>query len=142
MSGLAPRLTDPPHFTQIPPSPPLPLGRRFSGSKRTANAVHPGVVRTNLDRNNLVGRILYRIVGPILVKNVAAGAATQMFVATHPAVAAESGKYFADCMITPSRPDTDDPALAKRLWEVSALIAQDVPASSAGFPGQLLKAKS
>ena len=97
---------------------------RLSGSKRTANAVHPGVVRTNLDRNNLLGRILYRLAGPILVKNVAEGAATQIFVATHPAVATESGKYFADCMIAPSRPDTGDQALAKRLWEVSEEIAQ------------------
>ena len=100
------------------------LARRFRGSKRTANAVHPGVVRTNLDRNNLLGRILYRLAGPILVKNVAEGAATQIFVATHPAVATESGKYFADCMIAPSRPDTGDQALAKRLWEVSEEIAQ------------------
>ena len=108
------------------------LARRFSGTNRTANAVHPGVVRTNLDRNNLGGRILYRLAGPILVKNVAQGAATQMFVATHPAVAAESGNYFADCMITRSRPDTNDPAIAKKLWEISEHIVQS-GISPAGF---------
>jgi hypothetical protein len=47
-------------------------------------------------------------------------------VAVHPAAAAISGKYWADCNVASSRADGDDPALAKRLWEVSEAIAARV----------------
>ena len=35
------------------------LARRFVGTQRTANAVHPGIIKTNLARHNLGARVFY-----------------------------------------------------------------------------------
>ena len=103
------------------------LARRFAGTKKTANAVHPGVIKTNLGRNmNPVMNAVFGLGGPLFLKNVPQGTATEVYVAVHPAAATISGKYFADCNVASSRADGDDPALAKRLWEVSEAIAARV----------------
>ncbi len=99
------------------------LTRRFVGTQRTANAVHPGVISTNLGRHmNPVMGALFKAVGPLALKTVPQGAATEVFVAVHPSVAHTSGEYFADCNIAVPRADANDAALAKKLWEVSEKI--------------------
>jgi NAD(P)-dependent dehydrogenase (short-subunit alcohol dehydrogenase family) len=99
------------------------LARRFEGSEKTANAVHPGVIRTNLQRHmNPVLSVLFGAFGPLALKTVAEGAATEVYVATRPELAGVSGKYFADCNLARPRPDAEDPALARRLWETSEQI--------------------
>jgi WW domain-containing oxidoreductase len=102
------------------------LARRFAGTQRTANAVHPGIIKTNLARHNLGARVFYNVIGPIVLKTVPQGAATQVYVATSPALATVSGKYFADCNITAPRADSEDPAAAKNLWTISEQIAETV----------------
>src|SRR5574342_1009808 len=89
------------------------LARHVAGSKRTANAVHPGVIRTNLGRHmNPVAQLVFGTVGPLVLKSVPQGAATEVYVATHPTVASTSGAYFADCNVAKPRPNAEDPALA------------------------------
>lgn len=103
------------------------LARRFAGTKKTANAVHPGVIRTNLGRHmNPVANFFFGIFGPLVLKSVPQGAATEVYVATNPSLAGVSGKYFADCNVADSRADGDDAALAKRLWDESEKIAARV----------------
>lgn len=105
------------------------LARRFAGTQRTANAVHPGVIQTNLGRHmSPVLAALFGVTGKLWLKSVPQGAATEVFVATHPSLAGVNGQYFADCNVAKSRADADDPALAKRLWEVSEKIAAEVAA--------------
>jgi len=99
------------------------LARRFGGSERTANAVHPGVIRTNLQRHmNPLMTAVFGAFGPLALKSVAEGAATEVYVATRPELAGVSGKYFADCNVAEPRPDAEDPALARRLWDTSEEI--------------------
>jgi WW domain-containing oxidoreductase len=106
------------------------LARRFAGTKKIANAVHPGVIRTNLGRHmNPIASFLFGLAGPLVLKSVPQGAATEVYVAVHPAVAAVSGAYFADCNVAKPRPDAEDPALAARLWEVSEKIVAGLPAT-------------
>ena len=106
------------------------LSRRFEGTKRTANAVHPGVIQTNLGRHmNPVLGFLFGLVAPLTLKSVAQGAATEVWAATSPSLADVSGRYLADCNIAKHRPDADDAALAKRLWEVSEQIVAKLPAA-------------
>ena len=107
------------------------LARRFDGTKKTANAVHPGVIATNLGRhmNPMVWGV-YSAVGPLFLKTVHQGAATQVYVATSPALDGVSGEYFADCNVAKARRDTNDAALAKKLWEVSEKIVADLPETS------------
>lgn len=102
------------------------LARRFAGTQRTANAVHPGVIRTNLGRHmNPVANAAFAVFGPLVLKSVPQGAATEVYVATHPSLAGVSGQYFADCNVAKARADADDAELAKRLWtETEALVAK------------------
>ena len=104
------------------------LARRFNGTKRTANAVHPGVIATNLGRHmNPLVWSLYSTLAPLFLKTVPQGAATEVYVATNPALDGVSGEYFADCNVAKARRDTSDAGLAKRLWEVSEKIVSELP---------------
>jgi len=106
------------------------LARRFAGSGRTANAVHPGVIRTNLQRhmNPLVAGVL-AVVGPLALKSVEQGAATQVYAATNPQLAGVSGQFLANCNIAEPRPDANDEALARKLWTESEKIVAALTAS-------------
>jgi NAD(P)-dependent dehydrogenase (short-subunit alcohol dehydrogenase family) len=105
----------------------MELSRRFAGTGRTANAVHPGVIRTNLGRymsgpmQAVVG-LGFRLLGPLFLKSAAQGAATQVFVAVHPSVAGRSGEYFADCNVAVPGAHARDAAMAARLWEATERI--------------------
>ena len=99
------------------------LRKRFEGTGRTANAVHPGVIATNLGRHmNVAARLIFPIASAIAMKNVHQGAATQCYVATHPSLAKVSGEYFADCNLAPSSKHARDDAMAERLWKVTEEI--------------------
>lgn len=96
------------------------LARRFEGTRRTANAIHPGVIFTNLSRHmNPAARLVFQAAGSLFMKNIGEGAATQCYVATHPAAAAVSGKYWVDSNVVEPRADGTDPATASRLWTVT-----------------------
>lgn len=101
------------------------LASRLAGSNVTANAVHPGVIRTQLDRSSAgLLKSLMRAGARLVERSIAQGAATQCYVAAHPALDGVSGQYFADCRPkTPSK-YAQDPMLAARLWDHSELLAQ------------------
>jgi WW domain-containing oxidoreductase len=103
------------------------LARRLEGTRRTANAVHPGVIRTNLIRHNPILNVAASVFSPLVLKTVAQGAATQVYVATNPGLANVSGEYFADCNVATPRADAMSAAVAKRLWEVSEQIVATLP---------------
>lgn len=104
------------------------LGRRLAGTRRTANAVHPGVIHTNLGRHMpSFATLALGLARPLFLKSIPQGAATETFVAVHPSVATTSGAYFADCNVAKARPDADDPALARRLWEVTEALVARLP---------------
>lgn len=106
------------------------LSRRFTGTKKTANAVHPGVIATNLGRHmGAAANMLFGVVGPLFLKSIPQGAATQVYVATHPAAASITGEYFADCNVAKARRDANDADLARKLWDVSEKIAAELPKS-------------
>jgi WW domain-containing oxidoreductase len=104
------------------------LARRFEGTKKTANAVHPGVIRTNLGRHmNPIANVVFGIVGPLFLKSVPQGTATEVYVASSPKAAGISGKYWADVNVAKPRSDAEDAALAKKLWDVSEGIVAKLP---------------
>lgn len=103
------------------------LAKRLAGSARTANAVHPGVIATNLTRHmNPVVRGVLAVAEPLVLKSIPQGAATQCYVATHPDAAAVSGEYWFDSNVQSSSPQGADDAMAERLWTVSEEIAAKV----------------
>ena len=103
------------------------LSRRLSSDKQTANAVHPGVIKTNLGRNMPApARAALAIASPLVLKSEAQGAATQCYVAVHPDAASITGEYFADCNVSSSTRQGRDMDLAERLWEESERIIERV----------------
>lgn len=104
------------------------LARRLAGTRRVANAVHPGVIQTKLQRSMpSLANWAFGLVGPLFLKSVPQGAATQVYAAVHPGVATTSGAYLADCNLATPRADADDTALARRLWEVTEAIVAGLP---------------
>lgn len=94
------------------------LATQLLEREQTANAVHPGVILTPLMKHmNPLMRVAGQIASPVFMKNISQGAATQVYVATHPRLERVSGKYFADCNEKKSDPLGNDSALAAALWE-------------------------
>ncbi len=103
------------------------LAERFAQGRQTANAVHPGVIVTQLTRN--LSPLLingYRAISGLACKSISQGAATQCYVATHPHVAAHNGKYFADCNLKLPSAHARDRSLARRLWLTTESIVGEL----------------
>ena len=99
------------------------LARRWAGTGRVANAVHPGVIKTNLGRHMASAmQIGISLMGPLFLKTIPQGAATQTWALVNPATATLSGEYLSDCNIATSTAPGSDPLLATRLWEESEKI--------------------
>jgi NAD(P)-dependent dehydrogenase (short-subunit alcohol dehydrogenase family) len=102
------------------------LAKRLTGG-RTANALHPGVIQTNLGRSMpAFARAALTAASPLFLKDIPQGAATQCYVATHPSLAKVTGEYFSDCNIAKATAKAEDAGLASRLWAVSERIAAEV----------------
>ncbi len=101
------------------------LAKRFEGTARTANSLHPGVIETNLGRHVPDRDAMYEELRPML-KSVGQGAATQCYVATHPDLASVSGVYFSDCAPAETLECGRDAALAEQLWTRSEEIARSL----------------
>ena len=97
------------------------LARRLEGSSVTANALHPGVVRTGFGAEDPAGaqRLFVPLLRPFM-KSPARGAATSIYVTSAPEVARMSGRFFVNSAATKSSPRTYDQAVAARLWQISA----------------------
>jgi len=101
------------------------LAKRLASEGRgvTANAVHPGVIMSGLQRSMpAVQRLSMAIAAPVAFKSIPEGAATQVYVATRPELDGVSGEYFADCNIAQPNAHGRDAALAERLWQESERI--------------------
>eukprot|EP00252_Welwitschia_mirabilis_P006010 TRINITY_DN1665_c0_g1_i1.p1 TRINITY_DN1665_c0_g1~~TRINITY_DN1665_c0_g1_i1.p1 ORF type:complete len:320 (-),score=12.64 TRINITY_DN1665_c0_g1_i1:237-1196(-) len=90
----------------------------------TANAVHPGVVRTGITRgyNAFITDSIFLLISKLL-KTLPQAASTNCYVAVHPSVEGISGQYFVDCNESSCSPVANDPALAAQLWrETEAML--------------------
>jgi NAD(P)-dependent dehydrogenase (short-subunit alcohol dehydrogenase family) len=94
------------------------LARRLSGTSVTANALHPGVVRTSFGAEDPSGvqRMLVPVLRPFL-KSPARGAATSIHLAS--GLVRVSGRYFVNSKPRASSARSYDEADARRLWEIS-----------------------
>lgn len=99
------------------------LARMYEGTSLSANAIHPGLIATNLARY-ITGKP--RDPNEPLrkgFKTVQQGAATQVYVATHPNLKGVSGYYFEDCKpVVPTGLHMSDEILAAQLWAVSQAL--------------------
>jgi NAD(P)-dependent dehydrogenase (short-subunit alcohol dehydrogenase family) len=97
------------------------LARRLEGSGVTANALHPGVVRTAFGQEDSGAwmRLLLPVVRPFM-KSPERGADTSVLLASSPQLEHVSGRYFADGRAKRSSRASYDTDVAARLWRVSA----------------------
>jgi NAD(P)-dependent dehydrogenase (short-subunit alcohol dehydrogenase family) len=104
------------------------LARRLGGNGQTSNALHPGVIATNITRTiPSVAQLAMRALAPIMLKTIPQGAATQCYLAASPAVAQVTGGYFSDCNPEETTAAGRDMAMAARLWQQSEALVARLP---------------
>jgi NAD(P)-dependent dehydrogenase (short-subunit alcohol dehydrogenase family) len=91
------------------------LARRAAADGVMANALHPGVVATELLLGGFPPLRLVRR----WMRTPEQGAATAVYLAADPAVAEVTGEYFIDNLSVPSSPAATDDEAARRLWALS-----------------------
>lgn len=102
----------------------LQLTKKLAQTPATSNAVHPGIINTNLGRHfPWWQRTAASLFGWAFMKEIDQGAATQTYVATAPALAGYSGYYFADCNPLLPDPRMLNEQQAAELWAVSEELA-------------------
>jgi retinol dehydrogenase-12 len=95
------------------------LARRLQGTSVTANAVHPGIVRTPMMlRAPGAFRVISYLSLPFSI-SPEAGARTSVYLATSPEVSKVSGRYFTRSKEAPTHNRFDTPANRALLWDSS-----------------------
>jgi NAD(P)-dependent dehydrogenase (short-subunit alcohol dehydrogenase family) len=99
----------------------LELARRLEGTRVTANALHPGAVRSGYGRDGDARGFLaavLTVMRPFFI-SPEQGARTSIYLASSPEVEGVSGEYFVKC--APARPSAQarDGEAAVRLWQAS-----------------------
>jgi len=98
---------------------------RARGSRVTINAVHPGIVATDIVVNRVTGR--FRWVADLMrlfFLSCEEGAETSVYLASDPSLSRVSGEYFVNCKVEPSSLDSKDLEKANRLYDVSLSLCQ------------------
>ncbi|KAI8128602.1 hypothetical protein FF38_09969 [Lucilia cuprina] len=100
------------------------LAKRLEGTGVTVNALHPGVVDTELFRhmgffNSFFASLIFKPLAWPFLKSPQNGAQTTLYAALDEDLANVSGQYFSDCEIKDVAPQAKDETLGKWLWAVS-----------------------
>lgn len=105
---------------------------RARGSRITINAVHPGIVATDIVVNRANDRFRWvATMMKILFMTSDEGAQTSVYLASDPALKQVSGEYFYHCQIEPSSAASKNMDNANRLYDVSLkLCGLDDPLKS------------
>jgi len=106
----------------------MELAKRLAGTSVTSNALHPGLVNTNIVRNvpDIVRRGI-KLLGTVVAKTPEQGAATQVYVATNERVDGITGAFYVDCnpaLISGEHHMFDVP-MSRKLWETAEAMTAD-----------------
>lgn len=106
----------------------IELARLLKGSRITSNCLHPGIIDTNIvrEQSGLI-RGAWSVITAVSGKSIAQGAATSCYVATSPLLRETSGAYFEDCnaVIVSGEHHLYDQNMASRLWQLSETLVGD-----------------
>jgi NAD(P)-dependent dehydrogenase (short-subunit alcohol dehydrogenase family) len=106
----------------------LELARLLKGSRITSNALHPGIINTEIDRTEpRPFQWAFGVLTAIGGKSIEQGAATSCYVATSPLLGNVSGQYFEDCNAVNILGENHihDIEQATKLWQVSEALTKD-----------------
>jgi retinol dehydrogenase 14 len=96
------------------------LARRLEGTGVTVNACHPGVIRTNLAMGGTSPVVRFV---KMFLRSPEKGAETPIYLAVSPEVEGVTGKYFVRKRARLPSLRAQDPAIARRLFDVSLELA-------------------
>ncbi|XP_048843378.1 retinol dehydrogenase 13-like isoform X3 [Brienomyrus brachyistius] len=113
------------------------LAGRLQGTGVTVNALHPGVVATDLGRHTGMHQSQFSstILGPmfyLLVKTPVQGAQPSVFLAVAEELEGVTGRYFDVLKEKDPAPQAQDREAAGRLWEASARLVGLSPDAMVG----------
>jgi NAD(P)-dependent dehydrogenase (short-subunit alcohol dehydrogenase family) len=97
------------------------LTRQLEGTRVTANAIHPGLVKSGLMREAAAP---IRWFTYLISTSPQKAAQTPVYYASSPAVEGITGKFFKDRQAIDSSPYSKDQEVQKRLWDVSAALTK------------------
>jgi len=103
------------------------LAQRLEGTGVVVNIVHPGTVATNIFNLGGWKGALITVLSPLIRQFLLSpeqGARTTLHVATSPALATATGRYFKEGKEAVPNPLSQDRALAKAVWERSAILTR------------------
>jgi len=93
------------------------------GSKVRAFSLHPGVIRTKLQRHTVPEDFKFLTnITPVILKSPEQGAATTLYAALSKDLQDLGGSYLDDCRILKTLPFATDLNVAKQLWEFTEKI--------------------
>jgi NAD(P)-dependent dehydrogenase (short-subunit alcohol dehydrogenase family) len=96
------------------------LHRRYAKDGIVANALHPGIIPTELARDQNLGGMLLGILALPFMRSVGQGAATSVYVATSPDYGLRGGLYFSDCREkSPPHKLALDDQVCRAVWQRS-----------------------
>ncbi|KAE8605160.1 hypothetical protein XENTR_v10014996 [Xenopus tropicalis] len=101
------------------------LASRLEGTGVTVNALHPGIVRTNLGRHiniPILIKPLFNVVSWAFFKSPEEGAQTSIYLASSPEVEGVSGSYFGNSKEEELLPKAMDDLVARKLWDISEVM--------------------
>src|SRR2546421_7180043 len=99
------------------------LARRLAGTGVTVNALHPGLIRSQLFRGSpALLRALLSSVGWLFMLSPQQGARGSVYLATAPEVGGQSGGYYRGCRRAAPSLAAQSEACAARLWQESARL--------------------
>jgi NAD(P)-dependent dehydrogenase (short-subunit alcohol dehydrogenase family) len=114
----------------------LHLAELLRGTRITSNALHPGVINTEIDRHlSSVKQLGFSLATKFgYGKSIEEGAATTCFVATSSLLGSTSGRYFEDCNAVRilGGNHVHDEVMAEELWRVSENLTRDYLVSHTG----------
>jgi len=97
----------------------IELAERLRGARTTVNAVHPGIVNTHMLKSATgIFKLIALLATPVAV-SPEKGAATSVYLATSPDVAAVSGRYFTDGKSKPVKSKFNTEKNRALLWDIS-----------------------
>jgi len=98
------------------------LAKKVERRGITVNAVHPGIVKTNLPRSRKFYSFLLKI-NPFFI-SAKKGAETPLYLASAKEVENITGKYFVRKKVRKTKKITYDVNVQKQLWDVSLKLAK------------------
>jgi len=114
---------------------------RRQNANVTVNALHPGVIRTNLSRHMDESDTKMILSRPFRYKTIPQGAATTVWVATDPEFEKSGGNYCFDCAIQTPMAYAADLKAAERLWALTERMIAQGPSSVAPTPEAIAAAQ-